>query len=274
MIDTKLLIAAGITPTYDPYKDQELFFLAMEKPDTRVKVNSTLEEITKPFSRFFHYGTNVGEAFEEVVGRKFNKEIIPKKIPAFHKKTGRPVDPTPNPIYTEYYKEHKLKASNFDWLFYGTDGKIYRLEVKVIRAIEGKEKEEDGEKLYQIQTPQWERALTFAQGSGGNGTFQQTKPEFCDYVMGIVVYADQVDFYIVPSADINKEENIIPAIKKKGITGHLILKPQHGKAEKNANGTYKEGHLVLSQLANYKKLSVYNEQELLELDKLGNYLVD
>lgn len=273
MIDTKLLIAAGIIPTYNPYKDQELFFLAMENPETRVKVNSALEEITKPFSRFFHYGTNVGEAFEEVVGRKFNKEIIPKKIPAFHKKTGKPVDPTPNPIYTEYYKEHKLKASNFDWLFYGTDGKIYRLEVKVIRAIEGKEKEEDGEKLYQIQTPQWERALTFAQGSGGNGTFQQTKPEFCDYVMGIVVYADQVDFYIVPSADINKEENIIPAIKKKGISGHLILKPQHGKAEKNANGTYKEGHLVLAQLSDYKKLSVFNEQELLITDNIAKYII-
>ena len=280
MIDTKLLIAAGITPTYDPYKDQELFFLAMEKPDTRVKVNSALVEISKPFSRFFHYGTNVGEAFEEVVGKKF-KEIIPKTIQVA-KKNGIGFKIEKNPVYTKFYKEHNLKPSNFDWLFYGTDNNIYRLEVKVIRAIEGKEKADDGEKLYQIQTPQWERALTFAQGSGGNGTFQQTKPEFCDYVMGIVVYSDQVDFYIVPSADINKEENIVLAVdvdpetgkKKKGITGHLILKPQHGKAEKNANGTYKEGHLVLSQLANYKKLSVYNEQELLELDKLGNYLVD
>lgn len=271
MIDTKLLIAAGITPTYNPYKDQELFFLAMENPETRSKVNSALVEITKPFLRFFHYGTNVGEAFEEVVGRKF-ESIIPKTIQVL-KKNGKGFKTQKNPIYDTYYETHKLKASNFDWLFYGTDGKICRLEVKVIRAIEGKEKEEDGEKLYQIQTPQWERALTFAQGSGGNGTFQQTKPEFCDYVMGIVVYADQVDFYIVPSADINKEENIIPAIKKKGISGHLILKPQHGKAEKNTNGTYKEGHLVLTQLGDYKKLSVYSEEELLAKDTLNKYIV-
>ena len=273
MVHTKLLLAAGITPTYNPNKDQELFFLAMEKAETRVKVNTALAEISQPFSRFFYYGTNIGEAMEEVVGKRFNKEIIPKKIPAFHKKTGRPVDPIPNPIYVKYYEEHKLKASNFDWLFYGTDGKIHRLEVKVIRAIEGKEKEEDGEKLYQIQTPQWERALTFSQGSGGNGTFQQTKPEFCDYVMGIVVYADQVDFYIVPATDINKEENIIPAGKKKGINGHLILKPQHGKAERNANGTYREGHLVLAQLSAYKKVSVFNEEELLAADTLNKYIV-
>ena len=279
MIDTKLLVAAGITPTYDPYKDQELFFLAMEKADVRVKVNSALEEISKPFSRFFHYGTNVGEAFEEVVGKKF-KEIIPKTIQV-SKKNSKGLKTEKNPVYTKYYKEHNLKPSNFDWLFYGEDGKIYRLEVKVIRAIEGKEKADDGEKLYQIQTPQWERALTFAQGSGGNGTFQQTKPEFCDYVMGIVVYSDQVDFYIVPSADINKEKNIVAAVdvdpetgkKKKGISGHLILKPQHGKAEKNANGTYKEGHLVLAQLNDYKKLSVFSKEELLANDSLYKYIV-
>lgn len=276
MIDTKLLLAAGIAPTYDPYKDQQLFCLAMEKPETRIKVNSALAEITQPFLRFFHYGTNVGEAFEEVVGKKF-EGIIPKtiKIP---KKNGKGYKTDKNPVYTSYYKEHKLKPSNFDWLFYGTDSKIYRLEVKVIRAIEGKEKEDNGEKLYQIQTPQWERALTVSQGSGGNGTFQQTKPEFCDYVMGIVVYSDQIDFYIVPSTDINKEENIVSAAevdktgkKKKGISGHLILKPQHGKAEKNPNGTYKEGHLVLAQVGAYKKLSVYSEEELLRKDTLDKY---
>jgi len=279
MMNTKLLIAAGITPTYDPYKDQELFFLAMEKPETRIKVNSALAEITQPFLRFFHYGTNVGEAFEEVVGKKF-EGIIPKTI-KISKKNGKGYKTDKNPVYTAYYKEHKLKPSNFDWLFYGADDKIYRLEVKVIRAIEGKEKEDNGEKLYQIQTPQWERALTFSQGSGGNGTFQQTKPEFFDYVMGIVVYADQVDFYVVPSIDINKEENIVSAVdtdsetgkKKKGITGHLILKPQHGKAEKNTNGTYKEGHLVLAQLGAYKKLSVFSEQELLATDNIAKYII-
>jgi hypothetical protein len=280
MIDTRLLIAAGVTPTYDPDKDQDLFFLAMEKTETRIAVNSALAVISKPFSRFFHYGTNIGEAFEEVVGKRFT-EIIPKNLPDYNKK-GKRIKDKKNPIYTSYYKKHNLKPSNFDWLFYGSDGKIYRLEVKVIRAIESKEKADDGEKLYQIQTPQWERALTFAQGSGGNGTFQQTKPEFCDYVMGIVIYADQVDFYIVPSTEINKEENIIQATevdpksgkKSKGITGHLILKPQHGKAEKNSNGTYKEGHLVLAQLDSYKKISVYNEKDLLTSDSLTKYIYD
>ena len=271
MIPTRLLLAAGIPPTYNPYKDQELFFLAMEKPETRVKVNLALEEITKPFLRFFHYGTNVGEAFEEFVGKKF-EGIIPKTIRVL-KKNGKGYKTEKNPIYDEYYKTHNMKSTNFDWLFYGTDDKIYRLEVKVIRAIEGKEKEDAGEKLYQIQTPQWERALTFAQGPGGNGTFQQTKPEFCDYIMGIVVYADQIEFYIVPSSDINDEKNIIPAETNKGISGHLILKPQHGKAEKNTNGTYKEGHLVLAQLDAYKVLSVYNEEELLAKDSLNKYII-
>ena len=256
MVHTRLLLAAGIIPTYNPYKDQELFFLAMEKPETRVKVNLALAEITKPFLRFFHYGTNIGEAIEEVVGKKF-VEIIPKFIPAFHKKTGKPIKPKKNEIYDDYYKTHKMSATNFDWLFYGTDGKIYRLEVKVIRAIESKEKEKNGEKFYQIQTPQWERALTFAEGSGGNGSFQQTKAEMFDFIMGVVIYADQVDYYVVPADDIK--------------SGKLRIGNQHAGAIKEDKST-KEGHLGLKDLDSYKKLSVDSEEELLSKDSLNKYI--
>ena len=62
--------------------------------------------------------------------------------------------------------------------------------------------------------------------------------------------------------------------KSKGIGGQLILKPQHGKSQKNPNGTYKEGHLVLNQLDIYKKLSVYSEAELLvAIHNLGKYII-
>jgi len=276
---TKLLVAAGVTPGYDPDRNLELFLEAIADPAVLKKVKKVQKAIAQPFIRFFYYGTNVGEVFEEIVGRKFT-DIIPK-VRSVPRSNGRGQRLERNPVYTDYYREHGLKPSNFDWLFTDTTGAIRRLEVKVIRAIEGKEKEDNGEKLYQIQTPQWERALSSSQGSGGNGTFQQTKPEFFDYVMGIVVYTDKVDFFVVPASDINREENIVPAVeidpetgrRSRGISGHLILKPQHGKAEKNTNGTYKEGHLVLSQLGpEYCKLSVSSETELLTKARLSELL--
>jgi hypothetical protein len=151
-----------------------------------------------------------------------------------------------------------MSETYFDWLFYSTDDEIYRLEVKVIRAIEGKEKEKNGEKFYQIQTPQWERALTFAEGSGGNGSFQQTKAEMFDYIMGIVIYSDQVDYYVVPADDIK--------------SGKLKIGNQHAGAIKEDDST-NEGHLGLKDLDSYKKLSVFSEEELLSIDKIAKYII-
>jgi hypothetical protein len=82
-----------------------LYHLALENPDNRKKVDSVLEEMFYPFYRFFsNYGTGIGETMEEVVGVKFI-DFIPKFLPAFHKKTGKPIKPTNNGIYKDYNKK-------------------------------------------------------------------------------------------------------------------------------------------------------------------------
>ena len=290
MIPIQFLNETNTSRTYNPFDDSYNHYVTLRIPGIHnPKLEAVIIEADKlrqqPFLRFFYYGTNIGETLEEVIGRKFDIDIVPKLIKERTKNgKGFKKNLQVNPVYKEYYKTHGMTSTNFDWLF-RKGGNLLKLEVKVIRAAEGKEKL-TSEKLYQIQTPLVERALTYNQGSGGNGTFQQTKPEFFDYVMGIVIYSDRVDFYLVPSADINREENIINGVveideetgkKKKGIGGKLILKPQHGKAQKNSDGTYKEGHLVLDQLNDpkdgYLKLSVYTEEELLSKDTLNKYIV-
>lgn len=276
IIDKKLQQAVGILRTHDTEANNLAFLEALRDPKNVERVIETYKAHSYPFYRFYaNYNTGIGETIEEIVGKKFT-DIIPKQIRRIGK-NGKVCKPGPNPVYTEYYKDHGFSGSNFDWLL-KTENGIRKVEVKVIRAAESKDRE--GSKIYETPSLLEERALTYAKGQDThNGTFQQTKPELFDYILGIVMYADRVDYYLVPTSDINHEENIVWNESTKGrkyISGKLILRPQHAKAQKNPNGTYTEGHLVLSELQDekdgYHILSAHTEEELLATDELCKYI--
>jgi hypothetical protein len=78
-----------------------------------------------------------------------------------------------------------------------------------------------------------------------------------DFLLGVVVYSDQVDFYIVPSSDIK--------------SGKLKITNQHAGAIKD-DGSTGEGHLSVKDLDSYKVLSVHSEEELLSKETLSKYI--
>lgn len=254
MIPVDLLNAVGLDRTHDTMGDMIKYHTALQDPDNRSKVDAVLVQMNKPFYRYFaNYGTGIGETMEEVVGRRF-AEFIPKHIAKTGKDGKVLKGKTKNPVYTTYNKETGKKPSNYDWL--AQLDNLTSWEVKVIRAAESKPKGTD--KLYEIPSLLEERALTFAEGSrSGNGTFQQTKAELFDYLLGVVVYSDQVDFYVVPSEDIKN--------------GKLKITNQHAGAIME-DGSTNEGHLGLKDVEAYRVKSVYTEEELLEKDSLLNYL--
>jgi len=255
IIEVELLNAVGIERTHDTMADTILYHKALDSEDNRLKVAETLEQMNKPFYRFFsNYGTGIGETMEEVVGRRF-KEFIPKRITKVGKNGQTLKGKKKNPVYADYNKQNGKKPSNYDHLA-DLNG-ITSWEVKVIRAAESKTKGDD--KIYEIPSLLEERALTFEEGSkSGNGSFQQTKAEMFDYLLGVVVYSDQVDFYIVPSDDIK--------------SGKLKITNQHANATKTESGVTSEGHLSLRDVEAYKVKTVYTEEELLQNDSLKNYL--
>ena len=255
MIAIKLLNAVGIEPTHDTKGDMIKYHKALKDESNITKVISVLEQKDEPFYRFFsNYGTGIGETIEEVVGIRF-KEFIPKHIPKIGKKGQTLQSKIKNKVYTEYNKRTGKKPSNYDHLaLFGAD--ITSWEIKVIRSAESKPKQDS--KLYEIPSPLEERSLSFKDGqNSGNASFQQTKPDMFDYLLGVVIYNDQVDFYIVPSEDIK--------------SGKLNLINQHAGAI-NEDGSTDEGHLLLSDVGEYKVKTVYTEEELLSSDNLLNYI--
>jgi len=254
MIPIQLLKAAGIDRTHDTAADIQQYHEALRNSETLDKVIAQSKEMSYPFYRFFsNYGTGIGETMEEVVGDKFT-DFIPKLVPKVSK-DGKPLKgKVKNETYKDYNTKFSKKPSNYDWLA-NTNSGITCWEVKVIRAAEGKQSQET--KLYELPSLLEERALTHAEGTGGNGSFQQTKAEMFDYMLGVVIYADQVDFYIVPSTDIK--------------SGKLKITNQHAGAIKD-DGSTGEGHLAVRTLDAYKVLSVYTEEELLSNDTLDKYI--
>lgn len=252
MISTKLLEAAGLERTYDTKKNELEFLEALRDPEILTKVISSSKETTYPFYRLFsNYGTGIGETIEEVVGKKFT-DIIPKKIVS-ERKNKQTIKK--NKIYEEYNKENGKKPSNYDWLFLLMKD-LKTLEVKVIRAASGKESQE--EKFYEIPSLLEERALSFSEANrSGNGTFQQTKAGLFNFLLGIVIYTDQIDYYLVSSDDIK--------------SGKLKITNQHAGAI-NEDGSTNEGHLSFRDLESYKILSVFSEEELLTKDTLSKYI--
>jgi len=255
MIPIKLLNAVGITRTHNTLLDIELYHKALEKVENRQKISVVIAEMSMPFYRFFsNYGTGIGETVEEIVGKKF-QDFIPKERPKFGKQGQLLKSVIKSKEYLEYNKTYNKKPSNYDWLA-TIKSEIKSIEVKVIRAAESKPNL--GNKLYEIPSLLEERALTFAEGSkSGNATFQQTKAELFDYLLGVVIYSDQIDFYLVPSLDIK--------------SGKLKITNQHAGAIKE-DGSTGEGHLSVKDLDEYKIISVFTEDELLRSDSINRYI--
>lgn len=256
IVDKFLLEAVGIVRTSDTLADNIKFFEAMKDPANVDRILSAQKQNSYPFYRFFsNYGTGIGETIEEAIGVKF-KEMVPKQLPKVSAKTGMPLKGfIKNPVYTDYNKLHNKKASNYDWLA-NLNTELVCIEVKVIRAAESKPGQTD--KLNELPSLLEERALAFVESAkSGNGSFQQTKAELFDYLLGVVMYADQVDFYLVPSADIK--------------SGKLKITNQHAGAILE-DGSTNEGHLAYRDLEEYKFLSVYSEEELLAADSLAKYI--
>lgn len=257
MIPIQLMEAAGLTRTTDTLSDTTSFMQALADPNVMQQVLQATQKLNEnKFYRFFdNYNTEIGEVMEEVVSIRFN-DILPKKIPVIGKR-GLPLKRTKkSEIYDQYNKDNNKKPSNYDWLLQKLDKSIKSAEVKAIRAVRKKEKSE--KKLNEIPSPLVERALSFADAKlCGNISFQQTKAEFFDYLIGIVIYTDQVDFYLVPSEDI--------------LSGKLKISKQHAGAIDD-DGTTSEGHLSVRHLESYKIKTVYNEDELLAADNLEAYI--
>lgn len=244
IIDLQLLNAVGITRTHDTVSDNQRFLEALKDPAVLETVLKVQQQISYPFYRFFsNYGTGIGETIEEVVAKKFS-DILPKK-------EGK----KKNAIYETYNKDHGKKPSNYDFLAI-INGELKSGEVKVIRAADSKPKQIS--KIYELPSLLEERALTYAErDKSGNQTFQQTKPDMFDYLLGAVIYADQVDFYLVPSCDIK--------------SGKLKITNQHAGAI-NEDGSTDEGHLAVGLLNDYKFLTVSTEEELFTADTLSKYI--
>jgi hypothetical protein len=259
IVDLQLLNAVGLTRTHDTVSDSLKFFESLNDPANLKLVQQTLNQNSYPFYRWFsNYGTGIGETIEEVVGVKFANDVIPKSIVLTQtSKSGKvkTLKPKKNPTYTEYNKTNNKKPSNYDWLAV-IKSVLSSVEVKVIRATESKPNQ--GSKITELPSLLEERALTYAEREkSGNQTFQQTKPDMFDYLLGVTIYADQVDFYLVPSSDIR--------------SGKLKITNQHAGAIKE-DGSTGEGHLAVGLLDDYRFLSVYTEEELLALDSLSKYI--
>ena len=254
MIPVELLNAVGLERTHDTMGDMIKYHDALDNALNRMNANQTLSLMNKPFYRYFaNYGTGIGETMEDVVGTRF-KEFIPKYIPKLNKQGIQLKGKTKNPVYINYNKQTGKKPSNYDHL--AQLDTLSSWEVKVIRAAESKPATND--KIYEVPSLLEERALTYEEGDkSGNGTFQQTKASLFDYLLGVVVYSDQVDFYIVPSDDIK--------------SGKLKITNQHAGAIME-DGSTNEGHLGLKDIEEYKVKTVYTEQELLSADSLYNYV--
>lgn len=195
------------------------------------------------FQQLFFIGTGIGERGEKIAQAVF-KDIVPRKISKIKKNKRSLIN---NPIYENYCIDFNVKASNFDLLI-EIENQLKRIEVKVIRAARSTEPV-DEEDLWAVPSSLRDRALTFSERKEcGNITFQQTKADMFDYLLGIVIYLDQMDFVLVPST----------AIK----SGELKITNQHAGAIKE-DGSTNEGHLCLLDVEDkYKICTVFTKEEV------------
>lgn len=251
MIPIKLLNSVGVERTPNTLSDIKKFIAKMSDKDYHKKIMKTVEELNQPFYDLFsNYGTGIGEAVEEFMEKRF-ENIVPRRI----QKTAN--SKKLNTVYSDYNKKNNKKPSNYD-LLADINGKHVSIEVKTIRAVSKPKVEKNQSKITLIPGTLEERALTFKESEKMyNISFQQTKPGMFDYLLGVVIYLDRVEMYLVPTKDFKN--------------GKLKVSNQHSGAIAE-DGSTNEGHLFLKNVQDYKIKTVYSRKELEENDCLKKYI--
>lgn len=159
-------------------------------------------EIKKfPFIKMFlpTIGTNIGEFMEEKLVEPFFEDFI------------------------------RVTGENFDgWVTNGAEK--LKIEVKTIRVLEN-----DKTKDYINRAKEEKDKLTKI----SNTTFQQVKPGEFDYMLGLLVFKDKIEVFVVQNTEINHTTQ--------NIDKNLIkLSGQH-------KGNIQEGQITISNLKKKKK---------------------
>lgn len=203
------------------------FFLEKLVKDFKEEIGTKEKELLTqfPFFDLFVLNTNIGEEFE-------------KFIEAY--------------VFNDFHR-----VTNEDY-----DGKVYqkKVEVKIIRMVTKKEikNEENYNVLSEVDIPS--RAKSFFEKDKTknlqNRTFQQVKPASFDYMIGLAIFRDAIEVFIIPSQD------IAPKVKmdKASISnqGKIYLTGQH-------KGNEEEGQINYSDLEKYKKIVITGNLETKEL---------
>lgn len=247
MIDYILRQITGIPTSSSPIDDAIMILRTIQNTPTLIidAINEcTLYKKQNPFYKLFLYGTNIGEVGEEVLYLNI-PNIVNKYVPKGEKFI-------PNCEYSEFNKNKKYKPTSYDLLCNN-----HRLEIKVIRAIE-KSNNNRGDLLNSILLSQLDRALSYKDNDKiSNQTFQQTKPDNFDYLVGLLIYLDQIDMYVIPATDFKN--------------GTLKIGNQHAEAIKE-DGTTDGGHAFLKDLSSYKVKSFNSFEDIQSITKFSNIL--
>lgn len=182
----------------------------------------------KPFIKLFtsKMGTNIGEEMELFIERFFSDFI-------------------------------RVKGENFDG--YIKDHNNIKFEIKSIRALNNK-KEEDyiNRSVESFDYKNNIQKIT-------NQTFQQIKPSEFNYLIGLVVFSDIIEIYLIKNTEINDTT-------KNNDENKIILSPQH-------KGNLLEGSININKLSKKNigcfyiedgniKIKLYDKQKELKNNSL------
>ena len=219
---------------------------------------------------FENHDTGVGELGEEIVADLFS-DIYSKKS------NGKKVKDNINNIYNPFFKQHNIKANEFD-LLQGRDplesflngnkneplALLTKDEIKIIRATRSR-KRQKGSRIDYVQDSLANRALPFEKIKElSNPTWQQCKPLQFDWLIGIIICSDKFLGYLIKSS---------PELLKR-------MKPQHKGAIKE-DGTFDEGHVLWNDKDRMKIFEFNSIQEIKDSygklrlqDHIDNYIPD
>jgi hypothetical protein len=127
---------------------------------------------------------------------------------------------------------HSLYNQEYDLVYQPGSSQFIRIEVKASRANDRKRKE-DTLYLKAIATTSTRPFLM---------NFQQLKPSCCDIFIWIAVFRDDIRYWVIPSAVVQK---------------HSALKSQHRREAKNSSGMIYEGQIMITE-KNISEFDRYN----------------
>ncbi len=120
---------------------------------------------------------------------------------------------------------------------YDAECKNLKIEIKSLRAINGKETKESyiSTRIFNIKdTPKTSMFST--------SSFQQSKPSYCDWFVFHILYGDSDRIFIIPSKMVSSKSG-----KQNKEQGKLLLSKQHGTSNI-------EGQINLSEILKHEKL--------------------